>query len=99
MSNHGHVLVCLATAPDVRVRDVADLVGITERAVQQIIGDLVEAGYVTRTKSGRRNCYRVNRAAPFRHSLESAIRVGEFVDLATGAGARKSSPSTPAEPG
>jgi len=81
LSNHGHVLVCLGQDPEVRVRDVAARVGITERAVQQIIADLEEAGFVTRTRTGRRNHYRVRRAGRFRHPLERRVKVGEFLDL------------------
>ena len=81
LSNHGPVLVCLGQDPEVRVRDVAARVGITERAVQQIIADLEEAGFVTRTRTGRRNHYRVRRAGRFRHPLERRVKVGEFLDL------------------
>jgi DNA-binding MarR family transcriptional regulator len=83
LSNHGHVLVCLALDPDVRLRDVADRVGITERAVQQILSDLEEAGYVTKSKNGRRNSYAVRRAGRFRHDLERQVRVGDFLELLT----------------
>jgi len=86
LSNHGHVLVCLGQDPEVRIRDVADKVGITERAVQQIIADLEEAGYVERTRTGRRNRYRVRRAGRFRHPIERRVRVGEFLDLVSGTG-------------
>ena len=81
LSNHGHVLVCLALDPEARLRDMADRVGITERAVQQILTDLVEAGYVTKSKTGRRNSYRVRRAGRFRHPLERRVKVGDFLDL------------------
>ena len=84
LSNHGHVLVCLARDPDVRMRDVATAVGVTERAVQQIVHDLVVEGYVDKTKDGRRNRYRVARAAHFRHPLEAGLTIGEFVDLVAG---------------
>jgi DNA-binding MarR family transcriptional regulator len=87
LSNHGHVLVCLGQDPGVRIRDVADQVGITERAVQQIIADLEEAGFVTRTRTGRRNHYRVRRTGRFRHPLERRVKVGEFLDLVGGASA------------
>ena len=83
LSNHGHVLVCLARDPDVRMRDVAEAVGITERAVQQIVRDLVEHGYVQRDKVGRRNRYVVLRDAHFRHDLESELTLGDFLDLVT----------------
>jgi predicted transcriptional regulator len=81
VTNHGHVLVCLAADPEVLVRDVAATVGITERAVQQIIGDLVEAGVVAKVRVGRRNHYLVLRERPLRHVVESGVTVGRFVDL------------------
>lgn len=78
-TNHGHVLVCLAGDPDLRTRDVAEVVGITERSAQAIIGDLVDAGYVTRIKEGRRNRYEVHGSVPLRHSLERDHTVGELL--------------------
>ena len=81
LSNHGHVLVCLALDPEVRMRDVAIQVGITERAVQMIIHDLVEAGLVVATKIGRRNRYTVVRSQTFRHPLEAGVHIGAFTDL------------------
>ena len=85
LSNHGHVLVCLARDPDVRMREVAEAVGITERAVQQIVRDLVNEGFVDKEKSGRRNRYRVRRRAHFRHDLEADVDLGSFLDLVLGA--------------
>jgi predicted transcriptional regulator len=84
LSNYGHVLVCLARDPGARMRDVGVAVGITERAVQQIIRELVSQGYVEKEKLGRRNRYRVVRAAHFRHPLESDVSLGAFVDLVVG---------------
>jgi len=81
ISNHGHVLVCLAADPEVLVRDVAASTGITERAVQQIIGDLEHAGVVARVRVGRRNHYLVCRDQRLRHPLESGVTTGQFVDL------------------
>jgi len=81
LSNHGHVLVCLVADPDARLRDIAERVGITERAVQQIVRDLEAAGYVTKQRIGRRNHYSVQRSGRFRHPVEEGLRVGEFVDL------------------
>ncbi len=81
MSNYGHVLVCLARDPDLRMRDVAEAVGVTERAVQQIVRELVHNGYVEKEKDGRRNRYRIVESARFRHELESDIRVGDFIEL------------------
>jgi hypothetical protein len=79
LTNHAHVLVCLAEEPDVRGRDIATRVGITERAAQAIVADLVADGYVTRVKMGRRNRYRVHPEAPLRHPLESDHNVGELL--------------------
>lgn len=78
-TNHGHVLVCLATDPELRTRDVAELVGITERSAQSIITDLVDAGYVSRFKEGRRNRYEVHADLPLRHPLERDHSVGELL--------------------
>ena len=81
LSNHGHVLVCLALDPKARLRDVAARVGITERAVQKIVGDLEAAGIVVRERCGRRNTYRLNVAAPLRHPLEAHRSVGTLLSL------------------
>lgn len=81
LTNHGHVLVCLAATPDARLRDVAERVGITERAVQQIVRELEQSGYVVKQRVGRRNNYTVVRAGRFRHPLESGTSVGDFIDL------------------
>jgi DNA-binding Lrp family transcriptional regulator len=71
LSNHAQVLVCLGLNPDARLRDVAAEVGITERAVQGIVGDLEAAGVIVRERLGRRNTYRLNLDAPLRHPLEA----------------------------
>ena len=71
------------------MRDVATAVGITERAVQQIVRDLVAEGYVTKSKDGRRNRYRVVRGAHFRHLLETHLTIGSFVDLVAGSRPRR----------
>lgn len=81
LSNHGRILVMLARDPEARLRDLAAAADVTERTVQGIISDLVEAGYVTKQRLGRRNVYKVNRRQPFRHAAESGHRVGELVDL------------------
>jgi predicted transcriptional regulator len=81
LTNHGHVLVCLAADPDARLRDVAEQVGITERAVQQIVRELEEDGYVVKARNGRRNHYTVVRTGRFRHPVESAASVGALIDL------------------
>jgi len=66
------------------MRDVAEAVGITERAVQQIVHDLVAQGYLQKSKIGRRNRYRVVRGAHFRHDLEAGLTLGAFLDLVSG---------------
>jgi predicted ArsR family transcriptional regulator len=80
LSNHAHVLVCLARDRDVRLREVAEHVGITERAVFKIVGELEDAGVVTRTREGRRNHYEINPAATLRHPLEADLTVGGLLD-------------------
>lgn len=81
LTNHAHVLLAVAADPDVRMRDVALRVGVTERAVQAIVADLVEAGYLTRDRVGRRNRYTVDPAGPFRHPAEADHRIGELLAL------------------
>jgi len=80
-SNYGHVLVCLARNREVRLRDVATEVGITERAVQKIVRDLQDAGYLTISKQGRCNRYRINRRKTLRHELESHCTVGKLLTV------------------
>ena len=79
LTNHAHVLVCIAEDPDIRGRDIAAKVGITERAAQAIIADLVADGYVTRTREGRRNRYRIHPDGPLRHPLEQEHTIGELL--------------------
>lgn len=81
LTNHGRVLLIIAGDPDVRLRDVAASVGITERSVQMIVADLEEAGYLTRERRGRRNHYAVNTGKHFRHPHEAGHLVGELLDL------------------
>jgi DNA-binding IclR family transcriptional regulator len=81
LTNHAHVLLCVAEEPDARVRDIADTVGITERAAQRILTELEEAGYLTRTKDGRRNRYTLNPGMRMRHPMDQEHHVGELVDL------------------
>jgi hypothetical protein len=88
LSNHGHALICLATDPDIRVREVASQIGVTERCAQQIVSDLEAGGVIQRTRRGRRNTYAVRRQARFRHAIESDLTVGEFLDLVVRARAR-----------
>jgi len=81
LTNHAHVLVCIAENPDIRGREIANEVGISERAVQGIISDLVEAGYVVREREGRRNHYTINPEGGLRHPLEDDHTVGELLTM------------------
>jgi len=80
LTNHAHVLNCIAGDPGIRLRDVADRVGITERATQLIVADLVDAGYLTRTRVGRRNRYEVHPEVPLRHPIEQDHDIGALLD-------------------
>lgn len=84
LSNHGHVLLCIAQEPGVRLREAAQRVGITERAVQRIVADLVEAGFLSRTRKGRRNCYELHTDRPFRHPVVAHREVSLLLYLMLG---------------
>jgi DNA-binding MarR family transcriptional regulator len=84
VTSHTQVLLCIARNPEIRIRDVADLIGITERAAQRIIADLVEAGYVERMRVGRRNHYLVKTDLRMRHPLQQTHEIGELLDLLLG---------------
>jgi len=81
LTGHGHVLVEIARNPEARIRDISAAAGLTERAVQAIVADLEAAGYLTRTRTGRRTIYTVNPDSLFRHSAQEGLRVGPFLDL------------------
>ncbi|MBS2034539.1 MarR family transcriptional regulator [bacterium] len=81
LTNHAHVALSLATDPQITIRDLAIRVGITERAVQNIVNDLVEHGYLQRERIGRRNCYRLVLDLPLRHSVEAHRTLGDLVTM------------------
>jgi DNA-binding IclR family transcriptional regulator len=81
LTNHMQVLLCLAQNAEVRMRDVAEAVGITERAAQRILADLVAAGYVERARVGRRNRYTINRERAMRHDAQLGQQIGGLLDL------------------
>jgi len=81
LTNHAHVLLCVARDPEMRLRDVATEVGITERAAQRIVAELVDAGYLERSREGRRNRYRLDLERPLRHPLEQDHAVGEILRI------------------
>ena len=93
LTGHGHVLVEIARDPEARMRDIADAAGITERTAQVIVADLEAAGYITRTRTGRRTRYTVNPDSLFRHPAQEGHRVGPFLDLLTTA--REASSTAP----
>lgn len=79
LTNHGFVLLAIAVDPDARMRDIATDVGITERAVQRIVSDLIREGYVSSQRVGRRNRYVVNRDRPLRHRSTQRHRVSDLL--------------------
>ena len=81
LSNHAHVLVCVHKDPESRLRDIADQVGVTERAAQGLVSDLVAEGYLVKERVGRRNRYAVNPDARLRHPLEYPHTIGDLLQL------------------
>ena len=79
LTNHAQVLLCLAATPDIRLRDVAEHVGITERATQRILAELIEAGYVKTTRVGRRNTYTIDPQHAMRHSAQHGHEIGALL--------------------
>jgi DNA-binding transcriptional ArsR family regulator len=84
LSNHTHVLVCLAGNEELTVRDIASEVGITERAVMRILSDLEAGGVLERERDGRRNRYRIDVKMPLRHVLEQHCTIGDILALVNG---------------
>ena len=81
LTNHAHVLLAIAEEPDIRLRDIAARVGITERAAQRIVRELAEEGYLEAERIGRRNRYGLRDDQPLRHPMESNHTVGELIEL------------------
>ena len=81
LTNHARVLLCLAEEPDLRLREAAERIGITERAVQRIVADLEDAGVVTRTREGRRNHYTIEENARLRPPSDAHVTVGDFLNM------------------
>ncbi len=81
LTNHSHVLICLAEDKELRLRDVAERVGITERAVLRILADLEEAGVITRHREGRRSQYEIHADQPLRHTVEQHRTVQDLLGL------------------
>jgi DNA-binding MarR family transcriptional regulator len=81
LTNHAHVLLCVARDPQARTRDIAEQVQITERATQRILADLIADGYVTRTKVGRRNRYKINPRGHLRHPIFRNLAIGPLLEV------------------
>src|SRR5215210_1721159 len=79
LSNHGIALVCVAREPGMRMRDIADCMGVSDRTAFGVVDDLVEEGYLRRSKDGNRNRYEVNPEAPLRHPTMEGHWVGEIL--------------------
>jgi predicted HTH transcriptional regulator len=93
LTNHAHVLVCIARDPQSRARDIAEQIGITERATQRILADLIADGYVKRTKMGRRNHYTIDVGRHLRHALFRELSVGPLLEVLSRDGQPKSRPT------
>lgn len=81
LTNHAQVLMCIADDPDVRLRDIGERVGITERASHRIVVDLADAGYITRQRVGRRNQYRINGRRPLHDPVARAHNIGQLLTI------------------
>jgi len=81
LTNHSHVLLCISKNPNNILRDIATEVGITERAVQRIVQDLEDAGYLIKMKEGRNNTYKITQNLPLRHPLEAHKKISELIKL------------------
>jgi hypothetical protein len=84
LTNHAQVLVCIARDPGVRLRDIGERVGITERAAHRIVVELADAGYITRQRNGRRNLYTINAHLPLPDTLAREQNVGQLLTILTG---------------
>ena len=83
LTNHARVLLCITEEPDVRLREIGERVGVTERAAHRIVNDLVVAGYVSRQRAGRRNQYTVRRDLPLPDRLSRTQPIGELLAILT----------------
>jgi hypothetical protein len=93
LTNHGQVLVCIARDPGIRLRDIGERVGITERAAHRIVSELAEAGYITRERDGRRNRYTINSQSALPDPVASERSVGELLEILTRTHAVEDGPS------
>jgi hypothetical protein len=85
LTNHARVLLCIAEDPGIRLRDIGDRVGITERAAHRIVTELGDDGYITRQRIGRRNQYTINAHLPLPDPIAGTKRIGELLEILSGA--------------
>ena len=83
LTNHAQVLVCIARDPGVRLRDIGERVGITERAAHRIVAELADAGYITRQRNGRRNYYTINTHSPLPDPVAREQSIGQLLEILT----------------
>jgi IclR helix-turn-helix domain len=95
LTNHARALLCIAHDPGVRLRDIATMVGVTERTAHDIVTDLVVAGYVVKDKDGRRNRYRIQEHLPLRDPISQEPTIGEMLDLLVGVNAHRNNRHQP----
>ena len=95
LTNHAHVLLCVTRGTGFRLRDIAEQVGITERAAQRIITELVDEGYLDRHREGRRNYYEVHPEAPLRHPLQAGYTVGDLIGALSSSAADRGAQQQP----
>jgi DNA-binding Lrp family transcriptional regulator len=98
LTNHAQVLLCVAHDPGIRLRDIAQTVGVTERTAHRIVSELVEDGYIVRERVGRRNVYRVKPERPLRHPLAQETeqrRIGDLLGVLLGEGGQDWQGSVP----
>ena len=91
LTNHAQVLVCIARDPGIRLREIGERVGITERAAHRIVVELTDAGYITRERNGRRNRYTINAQLPLPDAIAREQNIGELLTILTGATATSTS--------
>ena len=89
LTNHARALLCIAHDPGVRLRDIAAMVGVTERSAHDMVTDLVDTGYVVKDKAGRRNRYRIQEHLPLRDAITPELTIGEMLDLLVGVNAHR----------
>jgi DNA-binding Lrp family transcriptional regulator len=91
LTNHARALLCIAHDPGARLRDIAAMVGVTERSAHDIVTDLVDAGYLVKDKAGRRNRYRIQEHLPLRDPISRERTIGEMLGLLVGSNAHRRS--------